>query len=252
MNNQLPIFMHDSKNFEILKDAKFAIPKNAKAYLVGGAPRNALYFKLFNKKLPERDYDILFVGNKDNFVKNLRSRGFVYGEIKRKNEIVLKKKKIPKPNRKSFSDYVYLDIHFSDENSVLKNLKENANFTINGFALSLKDVDSENWHKKIISLPNAMKDLENRKLHINIISHPANLFACLRFMSKGFKKPSKEDIKKLLFSLKKLEKYKFKRNVNKVFDYVGGEKEARKLAKRLGIKKDIFNFKIIEKLHAQN
>jgi tRNA nucleotidyltransferase/poly(A) polymerase len=243
--------MYDSKTFEILKIAKFAIPKNTKVYLVGGAVRNALYFKIFNEKLPQRDYDILLIGNKEKFVKNLRSHGFVYGKIKRKNEIVLKKKKIPKP-RHEFNDYVFLDIHTSDEKNILKNLKENSNFTINGFALSLKDIDSKNWHKKVISLSRAMQDLKNKKLRVNVIVHPANLFACFRFISKGFEPPSKKEIKELLVTLGSLEKWRYKKNIRKLFDYVGGEKEAKKLAKKLGIKENIFDFKTIQKLRVQN
>jgi len=239
--------MQDSKTFEILKDAKSSIPQNTKVYLVGGAVRNALYFKLFNKKLPQRDYDILFVGDKDKFVKNLRARGFTYGFIRRKHEVTLKKKKIPKPQHQ-FKDYVFLDIHISDEKSVLKNLKEQSNFTINGFALSLKDIDSENWHKKVISLPNALQDLKNKKLHVNVIVHPANLFACLRFMSQGFKSPSKKEVKELLIKLGSLEKWRYSRNIRKLFDYVGGEDKARKLVKKLGVKANIFDFKIIKKL----
>lgn len=243
--------MQDSKTFEILKDAKFTIPKNTKVYLVGGAVRNALYFKLFNEKLPQRDYDLLLVGDKDKFIKNLRARGFIYGFIRRKHEVTLKKKKIPKPQHE-FNDYVFLDIHISDEKSILKNLKDNSNFTINGFALSLKEINSENWHKKVISLPSAMQDLKNKKLCVNVIVHPANLFACLRFMSKGFKPPSKKEVKELLIALGSLERWRYKRNIKKLFDYVGGEYETRKLVKKLGVKENVFDFNIIQKLRAQN
>lgn len=248
MNKKLPIFAQDPKTLEILKEAKSAIPKNTKIYLVGGAARNALYFKLFNKELPQRDYDILLVGDKDAFVKNLRARGFVYGKIRKKYEITLKKKKIPKPHAHQFKNYVFLDIHITDEKSILKNLKDNANFTINGFALSLKDINSKNWRKKIVSLPNALQDLKNKKLRVNVIKHPANLFACLRFMSKGFKPPSKKEVKELLSALGSLEVRRYERNIKKLFNYVGGEKEARRLVKKLGIKEDVFDFEVIKKL----
>lgn len=100
-------------------------------------------------------------------------------------------------------------------------------------------------------MPRAFKDLKNKQIYVGIIAHPANLFACLRFMSKGFKKPSKKEIKALLKALGKLEKWRYEKNVKKVFDYVGGEKAARKLVKSLGIKKDLFNFKTIEELRNQ-
>ncbi len=243
--------MQDPKTFEIFKAAKLAIPKKTKVYLVGGAVRNALYFKFFNKKLPQRDYDILLVGDKVKFIKNLRAGGFIYGFIKRKHEVTLKKKKIPRP-RHEFDDYVFLDIHLTDEKSILKNLKDNSNFTINEFALSLREIDAKNWHEKVISLPGAMRDLKTKKLRVNVIVHPANLFACLRFMSKGFKPPSKKEIKELLIALGSLEKWRYKRNIKKLFDYVGGENNAKKLVKKLGIKENVFDFDIIKKLRTQN
>ena len=251
MYEKLPIFMQDSKSHDILNDARSSIPKNTKIYLVGGAVRNALFFKFFKEKLPPRDYDILLVGDKNKFIENLRAHGFVYGFIRRKHEVTLKKKKILRPQH-VFNDYVFLDVHISDEKSILKNLKDNSNFTINGFALSLKEINSKNWHKKVISLPGAMRDLKNKKLRVNVIVHPANLFACLRFMSKGFEPPSQEEVKNLLVALGMLEKWRYKRNIKKLFDYVGGETEARKLVKKLGIRKDIFDFKTIKKLNTRN
>jgi len=250
MNKKLPIFMQDLKNFEILKEVKSAIPKNTKVYLTGGAIRNALYFKFFNKELPQRDYDIILAGDKNKFVNNLLACGFIYGFIKRKHEITLKKRKKLKPKH-DFNDYIFLDIHISGEKNILKNLKNNSNFTINEFALSLREIDSENWRKKVISLPGAMRDLKNKKLRVNVIAHPANLFACLRFMSKGFRPPSKKEIKKLLTALGSLEKWRYKRNIKKLLDYVGGEYEAKKLAKEIGIKENIFDFNIIHKLGAK-
>jgi len=243
---KLPIFMSEAETNHIFHEVVASIPKNTRVFLVGGAIRNALYYRYFSKALPKRDYDLLLIGDVNKFVSNLRRIKFTYGKIRRKHEIVLKKKKISKP--KHLSDYVYLDIHISKEKNIKKNIKENSNFTINCSALPLKEVISENWSKKIISLPFALTDLKNKQIWVNKFTHPANLYACIRFMSKGFKKPSKKEIEGLLFSLKKLEKYKFKRNVNKVFDYVGGEKKARQLSKRLGIKENIFDFETIRRL----
>ncbi|MDD5043706.1 MAG: hypothetical protein PHD51_03510 [Patescibacteria group bacterium] len=244
---KLPVFMKNLKIFNILVDVKSAIPKNTKIFLIGGALRNALYFNIFGATLPQRDYDLVLIGDKKKFIENLRKRGFIYGKIKRKNEVVLKKKLVEKPKHR-FNDYLILDIHISREKSIFKNLKNNANFTINGFALSLKEATSKNWPKKVVSLPNAMSDLKNKKLRVNVIAHPANLFACLKFMSKGFKQPSKKEIDNLLIALRSLEKSRYKRNVQKLFDYVGGEKEARKLTKKLNITKNIFDFKVIKTL----
>lgn len=247
---RLPVFMHDSKDFEILNDAKSCIPKSAGVYLVGGSVRNALFFEFFNERLPQRDYDLVVIGNKQKFIDNLRSVGFVYGKIRRKAEVVLKKRKVPKPSHE-FGDYLFLDLHFSDEPDILKNLESNSNFTINGSALSLKDVASEGWRKKVVSLPNALGDLKDKRLRVNVTSHPSDFFSCLRFMSKGFKRPSPKEVCSLLVSLSSLEKPRYKKNIKKVFDYVGGEEEARKLVHKLGVKEDVFDFDVIKKLRSK-
>jgi tRNA nucleotidyltransferase/poly(A) polymerase len=233
----LPVFMQDTATNEIFSEvAKFS--GIGKAYIVGGATRNALYYRLFGKKLPQRDYDISFYGDIDNFVKNLRSAGFTFGKIRRKHEIVLKKKKVDKPNHPS--GYVVLDIHISNEKDIFKNLRKYSNFTINGSVLPLKEVASKDWYKKIISLPGAKRDLKNKQLRINSLSHPANFFACLRFMSKGFKAPSQKEVKELVDDLKRMNPRRYEKNVKKIFDYVGGEKKARLLLKKLKIKEDVF------------
>jgi len=244
LKNNARIFTREGKSAEILKEVIALIPPKTKVYVVGGAVRNAVYYDLFKESLPQRDYDLLLVGDLDKFVGNLRSHKFIYGKIRRKNDIVLKKKLIPNP--KSITDYLVLDIHRGYESNILNNLKSNSAFTINGFAVSLRDYLSKNIKKFLIVLPGAVSDLKNHRLRLNISGykgHPGNLFACLRFMSVGFTPPNKEGIKLLLGQLPKLEKWRFGRNVEKVFGYVGGEKNARQLAKRLGIKIDIFDFK---------
>ena len=59
----------------------------------------------------------------------------------------------------------------------------------------------------------AMQDLKARQLRVNKIVHPANLYACLRFMSRGFKPPPLEEVRKLLKSLQHLESWRFDRSV---------------------------------------
>ncbi|MDP1694861.1 MAG: hypothetical protein Q8L34_04955 [Candidatus Woesearchaeota archaeon] len=244
LNNNTRVFTRDGKIAEILKEVILCIPRKTKVYVIGGAARNAIYYDLFKKSLPQRDYDLLFIGDSDKFVKDLRSYKFVYGKIRRKNEIVLKKKLVSKP--KSITDYLVLDIHRSHKSNVLQNLKENSAFTINGFAIPLTDYLDKNIRKNLIALPSALKDLKNRQLRLTITgykAHPGNLFACLRFVSVGFKPPITREVRLLLEQLPNLEKWRFKRNVNKIFDYVGGEQKARQLIKKLGIKIDIFNIK---------
>lgn len=243
LNRHARMFTKDGKTSEILKEAIASIPIKTKVFVIGGAARNAVYHSLFKKSLPQRDYDLLIIGNLDEFVKNLRKSKFVYGRIRRKDEIVLKKKLIPKP--KSIIDYLFLDIHRTYESNILESLKENSAFTINGFAIPLKNYLEKNI-KKLTALPTALEDLKNKQLILNIQGykgHPGNLFACLRFISIGFKPPKKSDVRLLLEQLPQLEKGRFERNVKKVLDYVGGEKNARRLVKKLGIGINIFNMK---------
>jgi len=245
INKKLPLFLHDEKTNEIFRIIVAAIPKGTKAYLVGGAIRNAIYYKYFKQELPQRDYDILLIGDHVGFIRNLRQNGFVFGKIKRKHEVVVKMKRIPKPIH-IHNDYLYLDIHISEEKSVLKNLVENSNFTINGSTISLKDIFKEDWFDKLISLPGALADLKNKRLKLKQLSHPANLFACLRFMSLGFKQPKQAEIDLLLKSLSGLNKSRYGRNVKKLFGYVGGEEKAKNLLKKLKIMQNIFDFKIVK------
>ena len=251
VNNNARIFTREGKTTEILKEVISSIPPKTKVYIVGGAARNTVYYDVFKKSLPQRDYDLLLVGDLDKFVKRLRKYTFVYGRIRRKNEIVVKKKLIPTP--KSITDYLVLDIHRSYESNVLKNLKENSAFTINGFAIPIHNCLDKNIKKHLIVLPTALRDLKKRQLRLNSSGykgHPGNLFACLRFMSIGFKPPVKSEVNLLLEQLPKLEKWRFERNIKKVFDYVGGEEKARQLIKKLGIGIDIFDIKKLREFSA--
>lgn len=194
--SKLPLFMQDKATNLIFQDIIKCISKENKVYLIGGTVRNSLLYHYHNKKLPQRDYDILLIGKRKQFVDNLRQHKFIYGKIKRKKEIVLKKRKFD--GAKQISDFVVLDIHNTNVNNISKNIRENSNFTINCNALPLKYATSKNWQKKIISLPGALEDIKNKQIRINKITHPAQLFACIRFMSKGFKKPTLREIEVML------------------------------------------------------
>ena len=245
MDKRLPLFMQDEITNKILREAITCIPKRKKVYLVGGSVRNSLFYKYFKKKLPFRDYDVFVSGNPKEFISNLRKKGFTYGKLRRKNERVLKKKRFPKA--KTLKDFVFIDIHFS-EGDIMKNLHKSSNFTINGFALPLEKIIDKNWEKEITSVKNAKRDLRNKQLHVNTYHHPAQLYACIRFISFGFKSPSKKEIEGLLNLLKKLRKNQLKRNLHKVFGQTRGEKKAEQIVKKMGIKEDVFSFKTIKKL----
>jgi len=196
--------------------------------------------------MPMRDHDVFLIGSPKEFISNLRKRGFVYGKLKRKYERVIKKKKFP--GAKELKDFVFLDIHFSSDKSILKNLQENTNFTINGFALQLNEIVSKGWHKKVISINNAKEDLKKKQLRVNAYSHPAQLYACVRFVAAGFKPPTKNEIDSLLLLLRRLRKNQLERNFKKVFAQTGGKEKAKEIVKKIGIKEDIFSFKTIKNL----
>jgi len=244
----LPIFMHDPATNAILREVRAAVPKGSRLYLIGGAARNALYFRMFGERMRQRDYDVIIMGGGAlAFIRNLRAKGFIYGKIRRKEQIVLKKKKILHPQ--SISDYVVLDIHtVCHEKTIQENLRKHVNFTVNGFVLPFSVITSSEWYKKIIALPTALPDLKVKQLRVNVNQHPADLFACMRFMSKGFRPPPKAEVQILLQGLSRIQKWRFQKNVPKLLDYVGGEKNARQLLKRLGITQNIFDFRVVKSL----
>lgn len=241
--NHLPFFMQDSQVKPILQEVIDSIPKGTKLYLIGGVARNAVYYQFFSDLLPQRDYDLILIGDKNKFIKNLEKRGFEFGKIRREGEVVLMKPKFP--GATELSDHVVLDIYIPPEKDILRNLKENANFTISGFALPVNSFNSPNWFSKIIALPRSFKDLRSKQLRVNSSNYPTNIFACLRFMSQGFNPPPPGEVRELLQSLGSIGEGHFNRAVQKVFDYVGGEERARELMQELGIKGDLFNYQWI-------
>ncbi|MDP3742294.1 MAG: hypothetical protein Q8R15_03200 [Candidatus Micrarchaeota archaeon] len=230
---QLPIFLQEPETLAIFKDIAAAVPKGTKFYIVGGAMRNAMFYYYFKKKLPQRDYDSLIVGDHKKFITNLRKRGFVYGKIRRKTQAVLKKAKFK--NAKTLNDFVFLDMHWVKKVDIVQNMKDHASFTINGFAIEVRDLFSSNWRKKVVEMPNAIRDLRRKQLVVNAVDNKHNLFAAMRFMSVGFKQPGKSDVDWLVREFAKSHKKRRKRNLEKLYNYVGGKKKAEKLAKKIGI-----------------
>ena len=115
--------MQDVTTNLIFQDIIKCVPKENKIYLVGGTVRNSLLYYYHNKKLPQpqRDYDILLVGDRKHFIDNLRQHKFIYGKIKRKKEIVLKRRKFD--GAKQIFDFVVLDIHETNEIDTKKNTR---------------------------------------------------------------------------------------------------------------------------------
>ncbi|MFH0713165.1 MAG: hypothetical protein V1722_01400 [Candidatus Micrarchaeota archaeon] len=232
---KLPIFLQDPHVYAIFQDVVAALPKRTKFYIVGGAMRNAMFYYYFGKKLPQRDYDSVIIGDHKKFIANLRKCGFTYGKIRRRDQLVMKRAKSKSAPGDDLSDFVFLDMHWQKRGNVLQNLKEHSSFTINGFAIEVRDLFAKNWVAKVAKMPRSIKDMKAKRLVVNAVDNKHNLFAALRFMSVGFKPPSKSDVEWLAREFATAHKKKRKRNLKKLYDYVGGEKKAEKLAKKIGI-----------------
>jgi len=249
VSKELPIFMEEEIANKILREAISCIPKGTSIYLIGGRIRNALYYNHFGKRFPSRDYDLFMSERPDKFISNLRKIGFVYGKMKRKDEITVKKKKFE--GAKEPKDHVVFDIHFTEKKTILQNLKEKSNFTINGFAINLNKITFKNWKSCVISLEGAYKDLKNKQIKVNTFNHPAQIFACIRFVSQGFKPPKKKEADGLFMLLGKLRRNQLEININKVLEYTGGKEETLRIARRMGINEDIFSFNTILRIRVK-
>lgn len=239
-NKDKEYFSRDSEISSVIKEVIAAIPNKTKAFMVGGAARNVIYYEFFKKSLPQKDFDIIVFGDIESFIKNIRSFGFVYGKSRKKTHCILRKK--IRNNESTY--YIKLDIFKALEGGPLVNLEKVAGFTINGFAIPLEKYLTHNVLKHTISLPGAITDLRKKQLHLNLLGYktfPGNIFSALRFMSIGFKKPSKKEVMLLLAELPNIKEKWFERNINKVFDYTDGENNARELVKKLDIKIDLFD-----------
>jgi len=243
MINQLT-FLEDKKTREIFEEAIPCIPPDCEVYLVSGSVRNSLYYHFFWTKLPQRDFDAVVIWNSKKFVDNLKSAWWEDSwRIIKTNWIILYKVKKWANNRQNFNDCVYLDLIFSDpEQTILENLENHANFTINGWAINLKNIFSDDWLDRIIILPMTIEDIKNKQLKLNDPDDSFGIFACMRFISQWFKKPSEEEIELMIRALKNTKKDRFERNISKLYNYVWGEKKARDILKKLWIEKDIFNY----------
>lgn len=221
------------------------VPKKTRIYLYGGVVRNAFYYRLFGKWLPQRDCDLIVIGDYKQFIKNLKSIGFVRNKKSRvAGKLVLKKSMVNKPRR--YKDYFWLDMVLRDSGSVLSFLKKRVNFTINGFALSLDKALQDNWQKHVIALPYTFSDIKKKKLRTWVI-HPIDIYATIRFVSLDFVPPTKREIDRLLNALRNIERWRFNRDTKKVVEYVGSKKKVRQIAKNMGIKIDVFDFKSVTK-----
>lgn len=220
------------------------LPNDIEVYIVGGSVRNAIFREFFGEALTQRDYDQVATSNSSKYLEYLKSLGFYLGRLDRPTQKVYAYDLIPNPPEDSYVDSLVFDIHTMDGTTIEENLATSSGFTINGFALPIRKVFDNNWFNDIIQLPGALEDMKHKQLRVNKYGYkeqPANLFAGIRFMSKGFLPPSKEDVDLLLAEMPNITPERFEKGVKKVWNYVGGEEKARELVKQLNIDVDIFN-----------
>ena len=138
-----------------------------------------------------------------------------------------------------------LRLHTVDGTTIEQNIVHNSPFTVNGCAVNARDVFTKPWEDALIQvLPTSLQDIKDKRLRLNGEAYKtmaSSFYAMLRFMSVGFSAPSAEEVELLLKELPNLEHARFERNVKKIWDYVGGEDNARQLVKSLGITLDVFN-----------
>ncbi len=133
--------------------------------------------------------------------------------------------------------------------AAIENLRNHVGLTVNGFALSFRDITAPNWIDKLITLPGALEDLRAKQLRVNREGYKdqaANFFACLRFMSAGFNPPPADEVQLLLNELPRVEHERYENNVQKVYNYVGGEQRARELVRSLDIDIDVFDEDVVK------
>jgi hypothetical protein len=138
-----------------------------------------------------------------------------------------------------------------DGTNAIDNLKKHVGLTINGNAISIRNIFSANWQDKLVSLPGALQAIEKKQLKINNQGYkdqPANLFSVIRFVHNGYTPPTKDELMQLVKELPRVEDERYEKNVQKVYKYVGGEDNARRICKQIGIDFDVFDKQVVTKI----
>ena len=183
-------FVNDERIVQIFWEILWVLPKNETFYLVGGTVRNALYYDIHKIKLPQRDYDIAYIGNKiSTIIPLLESIGFVLSSTFGKDQFIMKK---PRTEWANNSDgYIFLDISIAKENFFLTMPK--VDFTIGGLTIDLQKIFDSDWKNSLRWLPTTWNDIwEKRLISHNIGSR--SLFRAIRFIYLGFLPPIQSDI----------------------------------------------------------
>jgi hypothetical protein len=240
--DNLPIFLKSTSTRKILNDINGLVPAETQVYLFGGAVRNAIYFNYFKEEMTQRDFDCIVIGDGEKFADNLINASFIYGNKNSEKSKVLKKGRISNPEHQ-YDDWLYLDCKIYPSNERVEDiLKRISDFTISGVALNIEDIEVSNWKDKVIAIPNAVSDIQGKKLTV-VKPYAISLHKIIRMVSRGFQKPSKEEMDMCIEKLKEIPEDKFAINTEKTVRYVGSEEKVIEIAKALGITFNILNFK---------
>lgn len=253
----LPIDFKDNRGREVFESLVQNLPEGIEVYLVAGTVRNAIHrFFHGGDSLEQRDYDQIVTKGSDKYLEYLKSKGFYPGRIQRPTQKVMIKSFVGNEDPEDFTNNLVFDVNLVDNSTVLENLEKHVGLTVNGNAISIRDIFSEQWQDRLVSLPGALEAIQNKQLVLNPDGYKyqaANLFSAIRFVHNGYAPPSKEEIKLLMKELPRVEDDRYEKNIQKVFKYVGGEEAARSIWKEIGVDVDVFDKqKVIEWVQANS
>lgn len=247
----LPIDFKDNRGRAAFEHLVKDLPDDVEVYLIAGTVRNAIHrFFHGGDSLEQRDYDQIVTKGSDKYLEYLKSLGFYPGRIQRPTQKVMIKSLIGNDDPEDFANNLVFDTHTVDGSTAVENLEQHVGLTVNGNAISIRDIFSEQWQDKLVSLPSALEVIQNKKLLLNPDGYKyqaANLFSVIRFVHNGYTSPPKEDIELLIKELPRVEDDRYEKNIQKVFKYVGGEEAARTIWREIGVDVDVFDKqKVIE------
>lgn len=221
------------------------LPPDVDVWLVGGAVRNALVKKYHGETWLQRDYDQVVIKNTDKYFDYLKNNGFIFRGIDDPNHKTASMAVVDDAREISYEDNLVFDMHIAEGTTIEDNLKNDTMLLLNGCAISLRDILTDDIESKIIALPGAVESIKSREIILNPYNNDAEsnyFFAVLRFMGMGFSAPTREDSLMLLRRVKNLSSERYERNVAKVANYVGGKEKLVEIVSSLGIDNlDIYN-----------
>lgn len=252
MKSVLPIDFKDERGQKVFEEVIKNLPEDVEVYLIAGSLRNAIdrYFHS-DSKLEQRDYDQVVTKGSEKYLVYLKSLGFYDGRIQRPTQKVIIKSFVGNEDPEDFTNNLVFDIHLMDGTNAIDNLKKYVGLTVNGNAISIKDIFSESWQDKLVSLPGALRAIEKRQLKVNNQGYKyqaANLFSVIRFVYNGYTPPTKDELMQLVKELPRVEDDRYEKNVQKVYKYVGGEDSARRICKQIGIDFDVFDKQVVTRI----